>query len=134
MRKHVFYLCRNQLKSSFMEQMNKAEIAGRIGTVRTAKVGERTVCHFSVATNVITRNAESGVVEETTWHNCSLWSGRKYPDLAFIKVGMPIHVSGRMRSNKYTGSDGVERTSCEIIVSEAEALPAEEPMTSINLA
>lgn len=117
-----------------MEQLNRAEVIGYIGTMRTNQVGERMVCNFSVATNAIVRNSETGVAEETTWHNCCLWSSRRIPDLSFLKVGIPVHVVGRIRTNKYTGSDGVDRTSSEIIVGDIELLPDGTQLSAANLA
>lgn len=113
-----------------MEQLNKVELRGRVGNVRVSNVSGRSVCHFSVATNTIYRNMENTIVEETTWHNCSVWSSQRMPDLSFIKVGMPIAVGGRLRNSKYTGSDGVERWSTEIIANDVQALPENEPLRS----
>jgi len=113
-----------------MEQLNRVELRGRIGNVRISNVSGRSVCHFSVATNSIYRNSENAVVEETTWHNCSIWSSQRLPDLSFIKVGMPVTVVGRLRNSKYTGADGVERWSTEVMASDVKALPENEPLRS----
>jgi len=113
-----------------MEQLNKVELRGRVGNVRISNVSGRSVCHFSVATNTIYRNVENSLVEETTWHNCSIWSSQKLPDLTKIRVGMPIAVTGRLRNSKYTGADGIERWSTEIIATQVQALPENEPLRS----
>jgi len=96
--------------------------------VRISPVADKSVCRFSVATNTIFHNSENNLVEEVTWHNCSIWSSKRFPDLSFIKAGMPIEVLGRLRSGKYTGNDGVERVSTEVMVSDLKVLPEGEQL------
>ena len=110
--------------------MNRIQLRGRVGNVRISMVAGRSVCRFSVATNTIYRNAENQPVEEVTWHNCFLWSSKRYPDISFIRVGRPVEVTGRIRSNKYTGSDGIERVATEVAVNEINILPENEPLTA----
>lgn len=98
--------------------------------MRTAQVGEKQVCHFSVATNIVYRGADGQTVEEVTWHNCNLWSNRKYPDLSFIKVGMPVELTGRMKSDRYQTSDGTERSSYEVLAFEVTALDEKDVLKS----
>lgn len=115
-----------------MEQLNRIELRGRIGMVRTSEVGNRQVCHFSVATNSIYKGQDNQVVEETTWHNCTLWSSKKFPDLSIIKTGLPVEVTGRMKSNRYNLSDGTERTSYEVLANEFRILPENEQLKAEN--
>ena len=104
-----------------MEQLNRIEIRGNVGNVNILKVGDTRVAHFSVATNFAYkgRNGEPNI--ETTWHNVTAWEGNKgIAPLDSIRKGFPVYVSGRLRSQKYTSSDGVERTSMELIASTVE--------------
>lgn len=116
-----------------MEQINKIELAGRVGTVRTNKVGEKNVCNFSVATTLLYKGQDGNATEEVTWHNCTLWSNKKYPNFDFMKVGLAVHLVGRNKMSKYTGSDGVERVSMDVIVNEFEVLPENEPMKAASM-
>lgn len=113
-----------------MEQLNRIEIRGRVGNTRTSVVGEKTVCRFSVATNFVYRNSENVAVEEVTWHNCNLWSSKRFPDLSIIKIGAAVSVVGRVRTNKYTGSDGTEKYSTEVVVNDLQILPESEVLSS----
>lgn len=115
-----------------MEQINRIELAGRVGTVRVSKVGERSVCNFSVATSLLYKSQDGSAIEEVDWHNCTMWSGKKFPDFSFMKVGLPVHLTGRMRMSKYTGSDGVERTSFDVIVNEFEVIGENEGLKSVG--
>lgn len=109
-----------------MEQLNYVHLRGHIGNVRISKVGERSVCNFSVATNMILRNSENQPMEDTQWHICVAWSSKKLPDFTGIVTGAPVEVEGRLRTNRYTGNDGVERSVCEVQVNNLNMLPAGE--------
>lgn len=113
-----------------MEQTNQVLIRGRVGIVRMNTVNERTVCNFSVATNLVRRNSDNATVEEVTWHNCTAWGSKRLPDLSLVKVGSPVEVKGRLRNNKYTGADGVDHYSTEISVLELSILTDSEPMSA----
>ena len=120
-------------KPSIMEQINKIELQGRVGNARTAKVGERTVCKFSVVTSMIYRNAEGVATEETTWHNCSIWENRRIAVLSWIRSGAMIHLTGRLRTYKYQGQDSQDHYGTEVAVSQAEQLPEGTLLTAMNM-
>lgn len=106
-----------------MEQLNRIEIRGNVGNVNILKVGESRVAHFSVATNFAYKGRNGEPVFETTWHYVTAWEGNKgIPSLDVIAKGFPIYVTGRLRTQKYTGSDGIERTSTEILASSVESV------------
>ena len=106
-----------------MEQLNRLEIRGNVGNVNILKVGETRVAHFSVATNFAYKGRNGEPVIETTWHNVTAWEGVKgISSLDVIQKGIPVYVTGRLRSQKYTSSDGIERTSMEVIANSVEAI------------
>ena len=115
-----------------MEQINYVKVRGRVGNARVSVVGDRSVCRFSVATNSVYRNSDNIATEEVTWHNCNVWSGKRLPDPGVIKVGAGVEIEGRLRTNKYTASDGTEKFSTEIVVGEIKFLPENEPLTAIS--
>lgn len=108
-----------------MEHINRIEIQGRVGIVRTNIVNESMVANFSVATDFLYKRDGAGV-NETTWHNVVAWSGKDMPDLKRITKGTPVHVIGRMRSQKHTSSDGVEKYFYEIMAQKLEILESEQ--------
>lgn len=59
---------------------------------------------------------------ETTWHNVTCWSGVKSIDLDSLERGKAVELEGRIKNSRYTGSDGVDRTSTEIIVRDIKIL------------
>ena len=98
-----------------MENINRIELQGRVGTIRTNTVNGSVVANFSLATDLLYKNREGGGVSETTWHNVVAWSGKDMPDLSRITVGTPLYVCGRMRSTKYTAADGTDKYFFEVL-------------------
>ena len=96
-----------------MEDINRIEIQGRVGTVRTNIVNETMVANFSVATDYIYKK-DGAMVNETTWHNVVAWASTDMPDLKKVEKGVPVNVIGRMRSTKFTSNEGVDKYFYEI--------------------
>lgn len=105
-----------------MEQLNRIELRGNVGNIRISEVGESRVARFSVATNFIYKGKDNEGVVETTWHNVVAWSGKGMPDFTTITKGAPVYVTGRIRTSRFTGSDGTEKTVYEVVASKIEVL------------
>ena len=98
-----------------MDYINRIELQGRVGTVRTNVVGESMVANFSMVTEYLYKTRDGGAANETTWHHVVAWDGRDMPDLNMIAKGTPVHVTGRLRAARYTSADGTEKQFNEII-------------------
>lgn len=105
-----------------MEHLNRIEIRGNVGNIRIQETGGNRMARISVATNYSFKSRDGVANIETTWHNVIAWEGRGMPDFEKILKGMPIYVCGRLRTNKYTGADGIERQSFEINASRIELI------------
>lgn len=105
-----------------MEQLNRIELRGNVGNIRISEVGESKVARFSVATNFIYKGKDNEGVVETTWHNVVAWSGKGMPDFTAITKGAPVYVTGRIRTSRFTGSDGTEKTVYEVVASKIDVL------------
>lgn len=105
-----------------MEYINKIELQGRVGTLRTNTVNGTMVANFSLATEALYKNRDGSGVSETTWHNVVAWSGKEMPDLTRISVGTPLYVSGRMRATKYTAADGTDKYFYEVMANRIKYL------------
>lgn len=100
-----------------MEHINRIELKGRIGTIRTNIVGNTKVANFSLATDYLYKGRDGVAISETTWHNIVAWAGKDMPDLDTLCKGMPLHVTGRLRTNRYTSADGTEKLFYEVLAS-----------------
>ena len=109
-----------------MEQLNRIELRGRVGSVRVQEVSGRKVAHVTVATDFAYKDRSGNAVIETTWHNVTAWEGRDICPLGEIVRGQSLAVTGRIRNQKYTGADGTERYGTEVIASSMSPL-GEDP-------
>ena len=106
-----------------MEQINRIELLGVVGSVRSQTVANRQMAKFTMVTNRAYRNKEGAPVIETTWHNVTAFEGRMVRDLDRIAKGCAVHVWGRLQIQHYTGLDGLDRTSVDVLCSKLEFVP-----------
>ncbi|MCG9026391.1 single-stranded DNA-binding protein [Laribacter hongkongensis] len=107
-----------------MASVNKVILVGNLGRdpeVRYMPNGEA-VCTFSIATTDNWKDKSGQKQERTEWHSIILY--RRLAEIAgeYLRKGRPVYIEGRIRSRKYTGKDGVERTAFEIEATELQML------------
>ena len=105
-----------------MEQLNQVTLRGIIGNARIQNIGDTEMARFSVATDHIFKNRSGEVVCETTWHQCTAFKSEKMPDFSSLVKGAGVEVKGRLRNNRYTDSNGVERSITEILASQVSVI------------
>lgn len=98
-----------------MDYINRIELKGRVGTVRSNVVNGSRVVNFSLITDLLYKTRDGAAVSEATWFNVAAWEGKDIHDLDLIDKGATVHVHGRMRSNKFEGSDGTEKQFYEVL-------------------
>ena len=103
-----------------MEQLNKIEIRGIVGSVYVKDFTNAKVANISVATNYTYNSKDGSVVIETTWHSVVAWEGKDIQNLSQLKKGTYVYIVGRLRNRKYTTPDGMERIAYEIIANKVE--------------
>ncbi|MBQ6880080.1 MAG: single-stranded DNA-binding protein [Bacteroidales bacterium] len=109
-----------------MEHLNRIELRGRVGTIRTNEVNGSKVANFSVVTEYLYKTRDGNAVSETTWFNVTAWENKSMPDFGSIVKGMPVYVAGRMRTSKYTTAEGEEKQFYEILANKLRYL-TEDP-------
>lgn len=105
-----------------MEQLNKVELIGIIGTVRVQTVLDTRYANMSVATNFAYKDKEGKPVVETTWHNVKVWESPDIKCLDKLKKGEKIHILGRIRIRNYTDQNGNYRMVTEILANKVKIL------------
>ena len=113
-------------RENLMDHINRIELQGRVGMVRTNEHNGSRVANFSLATDILYKTRDGGAVSETTWHNIVVWEGKETPNVHLICKGTPVHVVGRLRSSKYTAADGTEKFFYEVLANKLRILN-EEP-------
>lgn len=114
-----------------MEQVNRIEIIGLVGNVRTNSVSGNTVANFSVATNHAYKGRDGIPCIDTVWFAVCAWEGKGMPDLTAIRKGSPVRVIGRVRQRSYTANDGTEKQEIEVKASSVELLDTSVQLTPI---
>ena len=113
--------------------VNKIIIVGNVGqtpTIRTA--GETKIASFTVATTERFKDKE-----ETEWHNVSVFGKLAEVVEKYVDKGTQLYVEGRIKTEKYTDKNGVERTATRVIANtiqmlggkrESQSAPAQAPV------
>ena len=101
--------------------INRVELQGRVGTVRIQMIGNQPVTNFSLRTEHFSKLADGTKVCETTHHCIVAFEGGEV-DTKGLTRGSLIHLNGRLRTNRYTSSDGVERTFTEVLASSLKVM------------
>ena len=81
------------------------------------------VTSFSVATNRRYRTRDGEDREETEWFRVSAWGRLGEIANQYLAKGSAVYVEGRFSTSRWTGQDGMERTTSEINASEVIFLP-----------
>ena len=108
-----------------MDHINRIELQGRVGNVRSNEHNGTRVANFSLATDILYKTRD-GAASETTWHNIVAWESKDIPDVHKITKGMPVYVIGRLRTTKVTGIDGTDRTYYEVLANKVKILREEQ--------
>ena len=102
-----------------MASINKVIIVGSLGRdpeTRSNPSGD-SVTRISVATSWKGKNEE-----QTEWHRIVMFG--KLSEIAdkYLRKGSQVYIEGRLQTSKYTGKDGIERYSTDIIASQMQML------------
>lgn len=100
--------------------LNKVELIGNLTRdpeLRFTPTGAA-VCTFGLATNRQWNTDSGEKKEEVEFHRIVAWN--KLAELCgqLLAKGRKVYVEGRLQTRKWTGSDNVERTTTEIVISD----------------
>jgi len=104
--------------------INKVIIVGTLGKdpeVRYSQSGSA-LTSISLATNEKWKDKNGETQERTEWHRVKFFG--KLAEIAgeYLKKGGQVYIEGSLRTEKYTGKDGVEKYSTDIIANEMQML------------
>lgn len=111
-----------------MEFLNRIELRGIVGSVKVMNFEGKSVINVHLATSRAYKGQEGDGIIETTWHNVTAWEGRNICDFSLIEKGSKLHVMGRIRNQKYTGSDGIDRTAIDVMATRLTIIDSDEPL------
>ncbi len=100
--------------------INKVILVGNLGRdpeVRYSQDGTKIV-NFSIATSESWKDKSTGERrEKTEWHRVVIFNDR-LGDVAekFLHKGSKVYVEGALQTRKWTGNDGIEKYSTEVVL------------------
>ncbi len=97
--------------------LNRAMIIGNLTKdpeIRQTGAG-MPVASFSVATNMVWKDASGQKQEKVEFHNIVAW--RNLADICgrYLKKGSKIYLEGRLQTRDWLGKDGLKRYTTEIV-------------------
>lgn len=104
--------------------INKVILVGNLGNDPETKYtqGGMAVTKVSLATTSVRKDRDGNTQERTEWHRVTFFG--KLGEIAgeHLKKGSQVYVEGSIKYDKYTGSDGVEKYTTDIIADEMQML------------
>jgi single-strand DNA-binding protein len=103
-------------QNNIMASLNKVMLIGNLGSdpeVRTLPSGGK-VASFNIATSESYKNKDGEKVESTEWHRIELWEGLAGIAEQYLRKGDSVYVEGRIKTEKYTDANGLEKYSFKI--------------------
>ena len=104
--------------------INKVILVGNLGNDPETKYtqGGMAVTKISLATTYARKDRDGNQQEKTEWHRVTFFG--KLGEIAgeYLRKGSQVYVEGEIRYDKYTGQDGVEKYSTDIVANEMQML------------
>ena len=96
--------------------MNRVILIGNLGgdpELRHTQGGSA-VCNFSIATNEKWKDKNGQLQEHTEWSKIVVWGAQAENCEKYLSKGRQVAVEGKLKTNKWTDNDGIDRWSTEI--------------------
>ncbi len=103
--------------------VNKVILVGHVGRDPEVKYleGGIAVAKFSFATTEYYKNKEGKRIEQTEWHNLTLWRGLAEVAEKYVRKGNLLYIEGRIRTRSY-GEENNKKYYTEIVVENMQML------------
>lgn len=104
--------------------INKAILVGNIGNDPEVKYTQAgvAICRCSLATTSVRKDRDGNQQEHTEWHRVVFFG--KLGEIAgeYLRKGSSVYVEGSIRYDKYTGQDGIEKYTTDIMADQMQML------------
>lgn len=108
--------------------INKVILVGNLGNDPDVKYTQAgmAITRISLATTSVRKDKDGNQQERTEWHRVVFFG--KLGEIAgeYLRKGSSVYVEGSLRYDKYTGQDGVEKYSTDIVADEMQMLGGRE--------
>ena len=104
--------------------INKVILVGNLGNDPDTKYTQAgmAITRISLATTSVRKDRDGNQQERTEWHRVVFFG--KLGEIAgeYLRKGSQVYVEGELRYDKYTGQDGVEKYTTDIVANEMQML------------
>ncbi|AUZ54564.1 single-stranded DNA-binding protein [Stenotrophomonas acidaminiphila] len=104
--------------------INKVILVGNLGNDPDVKYTQSgmAVTRISLATTSVRKDRDGNNQERTEWHRVVFFG--KLGEIAgeYLRKGSQVYVEGEIRYDKFTGQDGVEKYTTDIVANEMQML------------
>lgn len=104
--------------------INRVILVGNLGNDPDCKFTQAgmAVTRISLATTSVRNDRDGNKQERTEWHRVVFFG--KLGEIAgeYLRKGSQVYVEGELRYDKYTGQDGVEKYTTDIVADEMQML------------
>ncbi len=114
-----------------VRSLNKVQLIGnmtRDPELRYTPAGTA-VCTFGLATNRSWTTQTGELKEETEFHRIVAWNKLGELCSQLLAKGRKIYVEGRLATHSWTGQDGVQRTSTEVVIEDMIILDSKKSIS-----
>ncbi len=105
--------------------VNKVILIGTLGADPETRYGTNGNCiaTLRLATNESWTDKNTGEKQERTeWHRVKLFGRTAEIASEYLRKGKQVYIEGKLRTDKYTDKDGIERYSTDIVGDELQLL------------
>ena len=104
--------------------INKVILVGNLGNDPDVKYTQSgmAITRISLATTSVRKDNDGNQQERTEWHRVVFFG--KLGEIAgeYLRKGSQVYVEGEIRYDKFTGQDGVEKYTTDIVANEMQML------------
>ena len=104
--------------------INKVILVGNLGNDPETKYthGGMAITRISLATTSVRKDKDGNQQERTEWHRVVFFG--KLGEIAgeYLRKGSSVYVEGAIKYDKFTGQDGVEKYTTDIVANEMQML------------
>ena len=104
--------------------INKVILVGNLGNDPDVKYTQSgmAITRISLATTSVRKDKDGNQQERTEWHRVVFFG--KLGEIAgeYLRKGSQVYVEGEIRYDKFTGQDGVEKYTTDIVANEMQML------------
>ena len=104
--------------------INKVILVGNLGNDPDTKYTQSgmAVTRISLATTSVRKDRDGNNQDRTEWHRVVFFG--KLGEIAgeYLRKGSQVYVEGELRYDKYTGQDGIEKYTTDIVANEMQML------------